>query len=72
MENVRDMGVYSIVIPNADMELLKSIAKRLGWKVRKEKGKSMTPYEQSLDDVAHGRVTKYASVDEMFKSLGAR
>ena len=27
-------------------------------------------YREAMDDVKHGRVTRYATVDEMFKDLG--
>lgn len=67
-----EVGTYSILVPHSDAAVFKSIARRLGWKVQKMGKKRKTPYEQSLDDVACGRITKYASVDEVFKSLGGK
>lgn len=60
---------YFLEIPKADISLLKSLVKRMGWTVHKTAPRR-TAYEQALDDMAHGRVNEYASADEMFTKLG--
>ncbi len=32
--------------------------------------KKMTGYEKAMDDIAHGRVSEYNSIDDMFSKLG--
>lgn len=60
---------YFLEIPKADISLLKSLVKRMGWTVHKTAPRR-TAYEQALDDKAHGRVNEYASADEIFTKLG--
>ena len=60
---------YFLEIPKADISLLKSLVKRMGWTVHKTAPRRIA-YEQALDDKAHGRVNEYASADEMFIKLG--
>lgn len=63
------MDTFSLEIPKADIQLLKSLVKRMGWTVRKTSHKK-TAYEQALDDKEQGRVTEYANTDELFTKLG--
>ena len=63
------MNTYFLEIPKADISLLKSLVKRMGWTVHKTTPRC-TAYEQALDDKAHARVNEYASADEMFTKLG--
>lgn len=45
------------------------MGKQLINKKRKSKYKGNNNYEQALDDIRHGRITEYASVDEMFNKI---
>ena len=60
---------YFLEIPKADISLLKSLVKRMGWTVHKAAPRR-TAYEQVLDDKAHGRVNEYANANAMFTKLG--
>lgn len=61
--------IFSLEIPKADISLLKSLVKRMGWTVHKTSARK-TAYEQALDDKQHGRVNEYANADELFAKLG--
>ena len=63
------MDTYLLEIPQADISLLKSLVKRMGWTVHKTAPRR-TAYEQALDDKAHGHVNEYVSANEMFTKLG--
>ena len=60
---------FSLEIPKADISLLKSLVKRMGWTVHKTTTKR-TAYEQALDDKEQGRINEYANPDELFSKLG--
>ncbi len=63
------MNTYFLEIPKADISLLKSLVKRMGWAVHKTAPRR-TAYEQALDDKVHGRVNEYANANAMFTKLG--
>ena len=63
------MDTYLLEIPKAEISLLKSLVKRMGWTVHKTAPRR-TAYEQALDDKAHGHVNEYVSANEMFTKLG--
>lgn len=52
-------------IPETDMALLKSLAKKFGWSVNKKKSR----VEQGLEDIAAGRVYKAKDAEDMFKQI---
>lgn len=52
-------------IPEIDMALLKSLAKKFGWSVNKKKSR----VEQGLEDIAAGRVYKAKDAEDMFKQI---
>ena len=60
---------YFLEIPKADISLLKSLVKRMGWTVHKTTTEH-TAYEQALNDKEQGRVNEYVSADELFSKLG--
>ncbi|MFC2493592.1 MAG: hypothetical protein ACFNTC_04910 [Prevotella sp.] len=62
-------NTYFLEIPKADISLLKSLVKRMGWAVHKTAPRR-TAYEQALDDKVHGRVNEYANANAMFTKLG--
>lgn len=65
MDTTLSMGTFTVQMPKADLTILKSLGKRLGWKITTGSHAKKTDYEQSIDDIEHGRVTEYASVDDM-------
>lgn len=70
MDTTVQMDTLTVQLPKTDLSFLKSIGKRLGWKIGVAKTKKKTDYEQSLEDIKHGRITEYESVDDMFSKLG--
>lgn len=59
---------FSLEIPKADISLLKSLVKRMGWTVHKTTAK-YTAYEQALKNKEQGRINEYANADELFSKL---
>lgn len=60
----------SISLPQADVSLLRGIARRMGWNLKKEKAKSA--FQLSLEEADRGEVTEYASVEDFeAKVLGS-
>lgn len=52
-------------IPEVDMALLKELAKKFGWSIRKKK----SGIEKGLDDIAAGRVYKAKDMDDLKQHL---
>lgn len=67
--NSTGTDTFSLEIPKADMSLLKSLVKRMGWTVHKTTTKR-TAYEQALDDKGQGHTNEYGNADELFPKLG--
>ncbi len=70
MDTTIQMDKMTIELPKADLSILKSLSKRLGWKIGKAKPIIKTDYEQAIDDMQHGRITEYTSAHDMFNKLG--
>ncbi|WP_311489563.1 hypothetical protein [uncultured Alloprevotella sp.] len=66
--NNTTMDTFLLEIPKADSSLLKSLVKRMGWKVKATT--KPTPYEQALDEKEHGCVNEYDSPEELFSKMG--
>ena len=60
---------FTLSIPKTDTSFFRAITKKMGWTAKKNR-KNMSSYERSLDDVANGRVSEYASAEEFFKKMG--
>lgn len=52
----------SISLPQADVSLLRGIARRMGWSLKKEKAKSA--FQLSMEEADRGEVTAYESVED--------
>ena len=67
---------FTISIPKVDRRRFKGIVKAMGWNIapvnRKEKFDvtKTAGFKEAMEDVKHGRVTRYDSVDDLFKELG--
>lgn len=70
MDTTIQMNTTTIELPEADLSILKSLGKRLGWKIGKVKTIKKTDYERAIDDMKHGRITEYTSAKDMFNKLG--
>lgn len=54
-----------VTIPAIDVDLLKDITKRYGWKVKAKKNK----IDDSLDDIATGEVYTAKNIDDLMNHL---
>ena len=70
MNSQISISSYNLQIPTADLSILKSLSKRLGWKIKKEKSIKKSAYEQALEDAKNGDVTEWASSKEYFDKMG--
>lgn len=60
---------FTLSIPKSDAPFFRAMTKKMGWTAKKSR-RTMTAYERSLDDVAKGRVSEYASAEEFFEKMG--
>ena len=56
---IQDM---SISLPQSDVKLLKEIARRMGWSLKKQKSKST--FQLSMEEAERGEYTEYTSVED--------
>lgn len=63
------MQTLNVTIPSSDFKFFKELAKKMGWSMKKETAKKLSPYEQSLDDLKHGRVYEYNSLNDFIKEI---
>lgn len=56
---IQDM---SISLPQSDVRLLREIARRMGWSLKKQKRKSA--FQLSMEEAERGECTEYSSVDD--------
>lgn len=54
----------TLTIPEMDFNILKALAKKLGWNIEKKSG-----IESALDDIRAGRIYKAANTEDMFKQI---
>ena len=64
MEAVLDR--YTVEVPQDDLKLFKSLIKKMGWAVHKQK-KGLA--EQYLAEIQAGKVFKATDVDDLFNQL---
>lgn len=63
------LDTFMLELPKTDTAFLKSMAKRMGWKVKSNRRK-LSSYERSLRDLDEGRIFKYDSLDDLIKEIG--
>lgn len=64
MEAILDK--YTVEVPQTDLKFFKSLIKKMGWTVQKQK-KGLA--EQSLAEINAGKVFKAADVNDLFDQL---
>lgn len=64
------LSSYNLQIPTDDLSILKSLSKRLGWKIKKEKVTTKSAYEKSLEDVKNSNITEWSSPQDYFDKMG--
>ena len=65
---------FTLTVPKADVNFFKTIAKKMGWSIKRNKTKEYditktAGYREAMDDVKNGRVYHADSVDDMFKQI---
>lgn len=69
MHTAPDIRRAEIQLPAGDMKLLRGMARRMGWTVRRK----VSGIEKADADIRRGRVSKaYESSDELLKDLGIK
>lgn len=61
------MDTITVKLPKIDLELLRALAKKMGWSITSSTHKS--GYECAMDDIREGRVSEHASVEEYFQRI---
>ena len=66
---------FTLTVPKADVNFFKTIAKKMGWTIKRRKAKDFditktAGFREALDDVKNGRVTTYTSLDDFYKEMG--
>lgn len=67
-------AVYTMSVPENDISLLRSLAKRFGWTAKRQRTQKSTKachLDQALEDFEKGDVKTFDSVDEMMDFLNA-
>lgn len=73
-----NLDTFTLTVPKDDVNFFKTIVKKMGWTVERKKTATKSKkldvtktadFKAALDDVKHGRVTTYDSVDDLFKKL---
>ena len=75
------MRTLQVTLPVTDVAFLRHQSRGMGWQIatvrtpRIEQTKKFdimqtAGFKESMDDVKHGRVTEYASTEDMFDKLG--
>ena len=79
-------NTFMLTMPKADVSFFKTMAKKMGWTIERKrtakprlydpetgcylKDSVMKSIEQAHEDMKHGRLKAYESVDDMFQDLG--
>ena len=67
---------FTISIPKVDRRRFKGIAKAMGWNIApvvQEEEFDVTQtagFKEAMEDVKHGRVTRYDSLEDLYKEMG--
>ena len=69
MQATQTIENVTLSLPNADLAVLRTLSRRMGWKVKVSRKKGS---EKALEDVAAGRVYEAESFDELLDQLEAQ
>ncbi len=67
---------FTISIPKVDRRRFKGIVKAMGWNIApvvQEEEFDVTKtagFKEAMEDVKHGRVTRYDSLEDFYKEMG--
>ena len=66
MQTTPTIENVTLSLPNADLVVLRTLSKRMGWKVKVRRKSGL---EKALEDVAAGRVYEAKSFDDLIEQL---
>ena len=71
-QDITDMATYTIILNERTTsgKALMAYLQALGIKMHKVSPKAKSSYQRSQEDKKAGRIEKFSSSEEMFKSLG--
>ena len=74
------LNTFTLTVPKADVSFFKAMAKKMGWMIEHKRATAKKPqkydvtktasYREAMEDVKHGSVTEYDSVEDLFQKLG--
>ena len=66
MQATQTIENVTLSLPNADLAVLRTLSRRMGWKVKKHRKSGL---EKALEDVAAGRVYEAKSFEDLIEQL---
>ena len=66
MQATQAIENVTLSLPNADLAVLKTLSRRMGWKVKMRRKSGL---EKALEDVAAGRVYEAKSFEDLIEQL---
>ena len=66
MQATQTIENVTLSLPNADLAVLKTLSRRMGWKVKMRRKSGL---EKALEDVAAGRVYEVKSFEDLIEQL---
>ena len=61
------LDTFTLTVPKDDVRFFKTMAKKMGWTIKRKQKKLYSAYELSLKDLDEGRVYEAKDVDDLFK-----
>ena len=66
MQATQTIENVTLSLPNADLAVLRTLSRRMGWKVKMRRKSGL---EKALEDVAAGRVYEAKSFEDLIEQL---
>ncbi|MBO6024294.1 MAG: hypothetical protein J6P83_05515 [Bacteroidales bacterium] len=66
MQATQTIENVTLSLPNADLTVLRTLSRRMGWKVKMRRKSGL---EKALEDVAAGRVYEAKSFEDLIEQL---
>lgn len=66
MEALRNYQKVFVTLPDADIKFLRTISKRMGWDMKKERKSGI---DKGLEDIRKGNVFRAKNTDDLLKQI---
>lgn len=66
MEALRNYQKVFVTLPDADLKFLRTISKRMGWDMKKERKSGI---DKGLEDIRKGNVFRAKNSDDLLKQI---